>query len=163
MAYNWGKAKAHLLFQDRLKIISIGVIFFFENQAKAPSITHEWNHMVIYRNFPKRYSQLVISQQLTVKQNAYHVYAIKLILEMVSNVRLTVAQGCVQRKLVGSSKHVENSLNSLHGSFLDRQALNEDKSASGFYKGTLKVMICKLLFYFQLNGKQNIDSVFLRN
>lgn len=162
MAYNWGKAKARLLFQDLLKIISTVVIFFFENQAKAPSITHEWNHMVIYRNFPKRYSQLVISQ-LTVKQNAYHVYAIKLILEMVSNFRLTVAQGCVQRKLVGSRKDVENSLNSLHGSFPDRQALNEDKSASGFYKGTLKVMICKLLFYFQLNGKQNIDSVFLRN
>jgi len=62
------KTKAHLLFCGLLKIISIVAIFFFEKQAKAPSITHERKHMIIYRNFARRYSQLVVSQ-LTVKQN----------------------------------------------------------------------------------------------
>jgi len=72
-------------------------------------------------------------------------------------------QGSPERRSVGSSKHTVNSLKSLHSNFLDRKALNEAKSASAFYKGIHKVMICELLFYFQLNERQSIDSFFLRN
>lgn len=85
----------------------------------------------------------------------HHVYAARFVLERVSNFRLTAAQGCVQRKLVRSCKYIANSLNSLHDNSLNRQVLHEDKSGPGIYMGTLKVMICKLLLYFQLNGREN--------